>query len=377
MTARPSALPQLPPIASADKAGPPMTDVFDRYPEFRDKPKQMAMLCAVLNDRGLHDDAFAVGRAAIAAAPGDGEVRNAVCGILAGTVAQFHVPMLRDAARNAAYRRAIERVVRPGMRVLEIGTGAGLLAMIAARAGATVVTCEENQTIAAAAADIIARNGLSDRITLIRKRSTALTIPEDLPEPADLVIHEIFGRTVFDEGVTAALSDARRRLLKPAALAVPPGARVRCMLVRAPKLPPPATLDQVEGFDLSGFELLARRSVSLTAAQYERLELASGPVSALSMNYDRMPPFGPASETVTVQSLGGRIDGMLQWLALDFAGGETLENNPFDTGVASSWGALYTPLAEPLATEPGEPLRITLRHRGTSLVSGVTRHPPG
>ena len=58
-------------------------------------------------------------------------------------VARWHYRMINDGARNGAYDRAIAAAVRrmgPQAPVLDIGSGSGLLAMMAARAGAVDVT---------------------------------------------------------------------------------------------------------------------------------------------------------------------------------------------------------------------------------------------
>lgn len=350
-----------------------MNDILDRYPQLRANPLAMATMCALLRDQGLHDDALSLAHAAMKAAPDSTGIRTDVATTLTIGVPIFHLPMLLDQARNQAYANAIERMVKPGMLVLEIGSGAGLLAMLCARAGARVVTCEEHPVIAAAAAQIIERNGLADRITLIRKRSTLLTVPEDLPYPADLVIHEIFGAKLFCEGVTAALTDARERLLAPCAPSLPPRARVRCALVTDQLAPADIRLGDVEGFDLSPFEVFSRPTIALRKQKSQRLRPVADPVSGMCMDYDSPPPFGPMSETLIVESHGGRIDGIVQWIALDFGNGEVLENDPFTEGPESSWGVPYTPLVKPIETIPGERLEIRLRRRGTLLTADVSR----
>ena len=64
--------------------------------------------------------------------------------------------MMNDMRRNEAYQRAIKKHVNENMLVLEIGTGAGLLSMMIAKAGANqVITCENIPSIAKAANHII------------------------------------------------------------------------------------------------------------------------------------------------------------------------------------------------------------------------------
>lgn len=350
-----------------------MTDIFARYPEFRGKPREMAMLCALLRDRGHHADALAVGEAAIAAAPNDFALRTKVRSALSSRVAGFHGPMLLDPVRNAAYAHAIEAIVRPGMLVLEIGAGSGLLALIAARAGAQVVACEQNPLIAAAAQSIVERNGYADRVTIVAKRSDAMTIPDDMPRRADLVVHEIFGSQLFDEGVNGALADARQRLLKPGAPSLPRGAAIRCALAANAAAIPIATFADVHGFDLSTFELLVRPARSIWSNVRRGLVRRSAPGSGLAMDYDSPPPFGPASDTTILESDGGRIDGIVQWIEIGFPDGATLENDPFADGPDSHWAATYQAFPAPIETRPGDKIAVTLGHRELILTLDAVR----
>jgi len=352
-------------------------DLLAKYPTLRGRPEEMAMMCKLLRDRAVLPDALALGEAAVAAAPESLAVSMAVRSALGDGVPGFHRPMMLDGRRNRAYARAIERAVRPGMLVLEIGCGAGLLAMIAARAGARVITCEGNPMVAAAAEEIVRRNGLSDRIRVIAKLSNKLTIPEDLPEPADLVIHEIFGAQLFDEGVTASLTDARKRLLKPGAPSIPGQARVRCALLRDVRERETRTLENVEGFDLSLFECLQPRRQWLRKRDLSDQEVCSDFASGLQMDYDRQPPFGPASETISLISHGGRVDALAQWISIDLGAGDVYENPPGEDGEKSHWGVLVHQFPTPIETRAGDRIDVTMRHRGTLLTIDAALRAPG
>lgn len=338
--------------------------IFDRYPAARGNALATARLCGVARDKGLLDDALALGLAAIGQAPQDMHVRDVVRAALSANIPAFHAPMLHDHPRNRAYARAIARAVRPDMLVLEIGTGAGLLALMAARAGAIVVTCEANPMIAAAAREIVARNGMAERITVVAKPSDALEIGIDLPAPADMLIHEIFGDTLFGEGVVASVTDARSRLLKPDALVVPPRAELRFALVEAGSRA--AALASVEGFDLSPFGLLRRPITRYIGAGARDIAIRSQPLSALSVDFASPCPFGSDRETVTLGSSGGKIDAVVQWLRIDFGDGEVFENNPFNDG-PSHWKAPLFELPEPIETSAGTPIEVTFRRNGASV----------
>jgi 2-polyprenyl-3-methyl-5-hydroxy-6-metoxy-1,4-benzoquinol methylase len=142
----------------------------------------------------------------------------------------LHVDMLNDRTRTSSYLESIRRNVQAGDVVLDIGTGTGIYAMAAARAGARHVYAIEAGPIARAARALFEANGLADRITLLRGWSTKLS----LPERADVLISEVIGNEPLAEGVVGVTRDALDRLLKPDARLVPSRIRIYGLPVSIP-----------------------------------------------------------------------------------------------------------------------------------------------
>ena len=128
-----------------------------------------------------------------------------------------HARMLHDDRRTSDYVGAVRSAVRSDDIVLDIGTGSGVLAIAAARAGARHVYAVEASDIADVAERVFAANGMQDRVTLIRGWSRDV----ELPEPADVLVAEVIGNEPFEEEILETTLDARRRLLKPDARLIP------------------------------------------------------------------------------------------------------------------------------------------------------------
>ena len=91
----------------------------------------------------------------------------------------IHEEMLKDKVRTRAYQRAIEQSPEDfkDKIVMDIGCGTGILSIFAARAGAKHVYAIEYAEIANFAREIVKRNGLEDKITVIKGKMEEIELP--------------------------------------------------------------------------------------------------------------------------------------------------------------------------------------------------------
>ena len=136
----------------------------------------------------------------------------------------------QDTVRNEAYRRGIEATVEEDDLVVDIGTGSGLLALMAAKAGAHhVFAIEGDPALERAARRVVAANGKAESVTVVGRHSTQVKVGfgADVPTGADVIVTEIFDSWLLGEGMVPVMHDAvARGLLEPHGRVVPAGAQV-------------------------------------------------------------------------------------------------------------------------------------------------------
>ena len=293
-------------------------------------------------------------------------------GVLGSSVSSFHVTMLDDRDRTSRFIEAIESTVREGDVVVDLGTGTGVLAMAAARAGAGHVYAIEAGEIAGAAEVLIKANGFADRITVVRGWSTQVT----LPERADVLISETIGAQPFGERVLEITGDAFKRHLNPGAVMVPAKLRVFGLPVPRPEreigestFTPELVAKWAEwyGLDFSTLPQPVEEPVTfLNMLDNEVRDLGALAPPALfgeiDLAADRDLVFDASGSTVVSEE--GVVGGIAIYFELDLAGDTQLSNDPAKAGGTNHWANPVAILPAPVPVVVGDELEITYRFGG-------------
>jgi ribosomal protein L11 methylase PrmA len=279
-----------------------------------------------------------------------------------------HHPMLIDAARVDAYRIAIERLA-PGKRVLEIGTGSGVLSMFAARAGAAEVVALEESGVVALARALAQENGLEDRIRFVPCNS----LDYRPAEPADLLVHELIGHEPFSEHALRYLEDARRRLVTQGGQMVPSAIELHCRAVartgwtdRRRLQLEMQQMSQRFGLSFEAFGRALAATPPLPVFDRDVPLVATGGASddALLYRADFLQPIAaqgiaePVEQTLRI-ARGGVINALLVHFRVRMTDDLWLSNAP--EAPRTHWAVAIYDLPEPRQVEPGDELTVRAR----------------
>jgi protein arginine N-methyltransferase 1 len=273
-----------------------------------------------------------------------------------------YAAMIRDRVRTDAYARALERVVRPGSVVVDLGAGTGVLSLLACRLGAARVHAIDPNPALEVARPLAAANGFGDRVVL---HPTTADLVE-LPERADVLVSDLRGVLgVLNDGFSV-LASARERMLKTGGTLIPRRDRLLVALVSSPDLyarhaVPLQGIERGLGLDLSAHHagtLNALHKVRLTEA-----DLAGSCATWGELVGGERPP-EVFEGTVPLQAERGPLHGLALWFRTDLVDGIGFETGPSNPD--STYGTGFLPFRTPLDAERGDRFEVTIRVRATS-----------
>ncbi|XP_002735081.2 protein arginine N-methyltransferase 7-like [Saccoglossus kowalevskii] len=262
-----------------------------------------------------------------------------------------YADMLHDHERNKKYYVAIQEAVKiihergEKAHVLDIGTGTGLLSMMAAQAGADMVTaCEAFVPMAHTAVKIVKLNGFQDKIKVVSKRSTEMIVgPDgDMPFKANILATEVFDTELIGEGALPTYKHALEHLLEDDCITVPSSATVIAQVVESEmiwkwhkllpiKLPngddiiPPADMESCPGAP-------SVHDFHLDELRCDQFQPITRPVELLHFPFNKYNIQMHRSNTVEVKVLQtGRCHAVFMWwdLQMDTKGEVLLSTTPY------------------------------------------------
>ena len=268
--------------------------------------------------------------------------------------------MMCDETRMKAFLGALERCVKPGCTVADLGTGTGIFALVAAKLGARHVYAIDPNNAIEVGKEVARENGLADRVTFFRAMSTEV----ELPEKVDVIVSDMRGQLPVSSTNLPSLADARDRFLAPGGVMIPLRDRLFASLVDAPDL----YANLIAAWEPGRFHGLVHGAAKRSVLQSTYADHAS-PIDAPQM---LMPGAAWADidyATQASRTIQGRVErkvtrkgtahGLCVWFESTTCEGITYSTGPAPDSMV--YARMFMPLLEPVAVDAGDELTLLLR----------------
>ncbi|MBA3974973.1 MAG: hypothetical protein C0504_12250 [Candidatus Solibacter sp.] len=257
-----------------------------------------------------------------------------------------------------AYGRAVSAVIRPGMTVVDLGCGSGVLGLTCLRAGAARVIAIDDSSMIEAARMVYEAAGFGGRVEFIRGMSTAVTPPV----PADVVICDQAGYFGFDAGIVQYLEDARRRFLKPGGVVIPGRIELELAGIESGRCYAEVSRWRAESL-APEFRALGRFAENVKCpVTLERAEAAAGPARLGSIGLREDSPDYHCWRAELKCERDATLHGLAGWFRCELAEGVWMTNSPLAEERIQRPQA-FLPLAEPVHAKAGDSIGCTIMAR--------------
>jgi protein arginine N-methyltransferase 1 len=268
--------------------------------------------------------------------------------------------MMCDEVRMKAFLAALEKHVKPGSVVADLGTGTGIFALVAAKLGARRVFAIDPNPAVEVGKQLARENGLADRVTFFRGISTEI----DLPERADVIVSDMRGQLPVAGDNLSSLIDARERLLVPGGVMIPMRDRLFVALVEAPKL----FDNMVSPWEPRRFHGLSHEAARASvlqgvyadhAAPIEEPQLLTEGRVWATLDYATLKDPAVSGRVTAPVRRSGAAHGLCAWFESATSDGIAYSTGPGPE--TTVYARMFLPLLEPTAVEEGDELDLSLR----------------
>jgi type I protein arginine methyltransferase len=266
--------------------------------------------------------------------------------------------MVADRIRTDSYAQALESQIKAGDVVADIGTGPGILALLACRFGARRVYAFEPSAIIELAKEIAAANGFADRIEFISKMS----MESSLPEPVNMIVSDVHGVLPFFGTGLVSLIDARDRFLAPNGRMIPSSETIWIAGVQAPEIYEERLgpwKSRPYDFDTSAASTRQINSIERCEATAEHLFLE--PRCLATLDYHTIKETGLDTTVSWTADRASQGHGFVLWFDSILAEGITWTNKPGAPRLI--YRQAFFPWPEPLEFSPGDIVTVNISAR--------------
>jgi len=264
----------------------------------------------------------------------------------------YHYQMLQQEQRIGGFEQAINTVVKPGMKVLELGGGTGVLSFFAARAGAAKVYCVERQPhVVRAAQRFLATNNVGDRVDVIQGDASEY-LP---PERVDVVVCEMLHTAMLREKQLSVIASFKKRYLErfggPLPIFIPEAAVMAIQPVYS-------------NYDFHGYRAAVPMFIDGSGNDQRVVDLAAPELYASFLYGDNYDSHFVYDQTIEIMRSG--VLNSIRFVTNNLLAIVESENRTIDWLMHD----LVIPLATPLEVFTGQTVRIRFRYdAGDSLLA--------
>ncbi|MBC7813257.1 MAG: class I SAM-dependent methyltransferase [Burkholderiales bacterium] len=279
-------------------------------------------------------------------------------GSIGSYTVQNYGRMIGDKIRTDSYIRGLKRAIelRPNAVVLDIGTGTGIFAMMAARFGARHIYAIEPDNAIHVAKQLAVANGYADRIEFIQGLSTDL----ELPEKADIIISDIRGTLPLFDHHLQTIMDARKRLLAPDGLQLAQRDTLTAALINAPEVYTRTVEPWKE--NMYSLDVQAARHLTINCWGNDKLkpeQIVMQPQQWATLDYTSLEDVNTSGTIQWTATEADTVHGFTIWFDTT-----VFEDIRFSGAVGQTdlvYGRIFVPFATPIDLTTGDTLTLSLR----------------